>query len=108
MEGIPTAEVASRFGYTPGSFRVLVHEFRNQPERDFFIQPAPSRSTPGKQNRLREQVIALRKQAPRPAQIPGSTMVPLTCLATRSVRSRTAIPNSVRSLPSRVSGGGWR
>src|SRR5262245_23974642 len=32
----------------------------------------------------------------------------LTCLATRSVRSRTAIPNSVRSLPSRVSGGGWR
>ena len=31
-----------------------------------------------------------------------------TCLATRSVRSWSAIPNSVRSLPIGVSGGGWR
>ncbi len=62
VEGIPSAEVASRFGYTPGSFRVLVHEFRNQPERDFFIQAARVGRPPGKQNRLREQVIALRKQ----------------------------------------------
>jgi hypothetical protein len=54
--------VATRFGYTPGSFRVLVHEFRNQPERDFFIRVAGVGRPPGKQNRLREQVIALRKQ----------------------------------------------
>ena len=31
----------------------------------------------------------------------------LTRLTTRSVRSRTAIPNSVRSLPIGVSGDGW-
>src|SRR5271155_2363791 len=62
VEGVPSAEVAGRFGYTPGSFRVLVHEFRNQPERDFFIQAARVGRPPGKQNRLREQVIALRKQ----------------------------------------------
>ena len=62
VEGVPSAEVATRFGYTPGSFRVLVHEFRNQPERDFFIRPAGVGRPPGKQNRLREQVIALRKQ----------------------------------------------
>ena len=62
VEGLPSAEVATRFGYTPGSFRVLVHEFRNQPERDFFIRPAGVGRPPGKQNRLREQVIALRKQ----------------------------------------------
>ena len=62
VEGVPSAEVASRFGYTPGSFRVLVHEFRNQPERDFFIQAARVGRPPGKQSRLREQVIALRKQ----------------------------------------------
>ena len=62
VEGAPSAEVATRFGYTPGSFRVLVHEFRNQPERDFFIRVAGVGRPLGKQNRLREQVIALRKQ----------------------------------------------
>ena len=62
VDGIPSAEVATRFGYTPGSFRVLVHEFRNQPDRDFFIRAAGVGRPPGKQNRLREQVIALRKQ----------------------------------------------
>src|SRR5271166_2412937 len=62
VDRVPSAEVASRFGYTPGSFRVLVHEFRNQPGRDFFIRAARVGRPPGKQNRLREQVIALRKQ----------------------------------------------
>jgi hypothetical protein len=62
VEGVSSAEVATRFGYTPGSFRVLVHEFRNQPERDFFIRAAGVGRPPGKRNRLREQVIALRKQ----------------------------------------------
>ena len=37
VEGVPSAEAAARFGYTPGSFRVLVHQFRNQPGRDFFV-----------------------------------------------------------------------
>jgi hypothetical protein len=62
VEGVPSAEVATLFGYTPGSFRVLVHEFRNRPERDFFIRVAGVGRPPGKQNRLREQIIALRKQ----------------------------------------------
>ena len=34
VDGVPSAEAAARFGYTPGSFRVLVHQFRNQPSRD--------------------------------------------------------------------------
>ena len=58
----PPPKWPTRFGYTPGSFRVLVHEFRNQPDRDFFIRAAGVGRPPGKQNRLREQVIALRKQ----------------------------------------------
>ncbi len=58
----PPPRRPARFGYTPGSFRVLVHQFRNQPERDFFIPPPHEGRPPGKQNRLREQVIALRKQ----------------------------------------------
>jgi hypothetical protein len=62
VEGVPSAEAAARFGYTPGSFRVLVHQFRNQPRRDFFAPTAPEGRPPPKQKRLRELVVALRKQ----------------------------------------------
>jgi transposase-like protein len=62
VEGVPSAEAARRFGYTPGSFRVLVHQFRKQRKRDFFLPTAREGRPPGKQERLREQVVALRKQ----------------------------------------------
>jgi transposase len=62
VDGLPSAEAAARFGYTPGSFRVLVHQFRNQPGREFFAPTAREGRPPGKQSRLREQVVALRKQ----------------------------------------------
>jgi hypothetical protein len=62
VDGVPSAEAAARFGYTPGSFRVLVHQFRNQPKRNFFVSTAREGRPPGKQRRLREQVVALRKQ----------------------------------------------
>lgn len=62
VDRVPSAEAAARFGYTPGSFRVLVHEFRTQPERDFFFPTARQGRPPGKQKRLRDLVIALRKQ----------------------------------------------
>jgi transposase len=62
VEGITAAEAAARFGYTPGSFRVLVHQFRHHPERDFFVPTTRPGRPLGKQDRLREQVIALRKQ----------------------------------------------
>jgi hypothetical protein len=62
VEGLPSAEAATRFGYTPGSFRVLVHQFRSSPHRDFFRAPAREGRPPGKQQRLRQQVVALRKQ----------------------------------------------
>jgi hypothetical protein len=62
VDGLPSAEAATRFGYTPGSFRVLVHQFRNQPERNFFVPTPREGRPPGKQSRLREQVVALRKQ----------------------------------------------
>jgi|SRR5271157_1343719 transposase len=62
VEGLPSAQAAARFGYTPGSFRVLVHQFRHQPRREFFLPPAREGRPPGKQERLRQQVISLRKQ----------------------------------------------
>jgi hypothetical protein len=62
VDGLPSAQAAARFGYTPGSFRVLVHQFRQQPGREFFRSPAREGRPPGKPERLRQQVIALRKQ----------------------------------------------
>jgi hypothetical protein len=62
VDGLPSAQAAVRFGYTPGSFRVLVHQFRNQPKRDFFGPTAREGRPAGKQRRLREQVVALRKR----------------------------------------------
>ena len=62
VEGLPSAEAARRGGYTPGSFRVLAHEFRQEPGRQFFLPPAKGPKTAPKTDRLREKVIALRKQ----------------------------------------------
>ena len=62
VEGVPGAEAAERFGYTPGSFRVLVHQFRQDPQRAFFVPPAKGPQAAPKTDPLRDQVIALRKQ----------------------------------------------
>src|SRR5512135_908334 len=62
VEGLPSAQAAARFGYTPGSFRVLVHQFRHAPERPFFVHPARGVRPRSRQQRLRDRVAALRKQ----------------------------------------------
>lgn len=62
VDQLPSPEVARRFGYKPGSFRVLCHEFRQDPARPFFLPPAKGpRRTPEKA-KVRQQIIALRKQ----------------------------------------------
>jgi hypothetical protein len=66
VDRIPSKEAAARFGYTPGSFRVLCHDFRADPGREFFL-PARSRAKAAgrpatKASRLRDKVVALRKQ----------------------------------------------
>ncbi len=63
----PSKEVAERFGYTPGSFRVLCHHFRADPSRQFFVAErtrslSGERPTTTKTSRLREWVVELRKQ----------------------------------------------
>ncbi len=62
VEGLSGVEAARRFGYTPGSFRVLVHQFRRDPHRAFFIPPAKGPHTAPKANPLRDRIIVLRKQ----------------------------------------------
>jgi hypothetical protein len=63
VEGLPSAEAARRFGYTTGSFRVLVHQFRQEPLRDFFLKPATRPRAVPKTDPLRDRVVALRKQS---------------------------------------------
>jgi hypothetical protein len=62
VEGLPSHEVAKRFGYTPGSFRVLCHQFRQNPQRSFFMQPRKGPHRAPKRDPVRDQVIAMRKQ----------------------------------------------
>ncbi len=62
VEDLPSTEVARRFGYSPGSFRVLAHEFRQHPNRPFFLPPQKGPQASPKTDRVRDKVVALRKQ----------------------------------------------
>jgi hypothetical protein len=62
VDRLPSAEAARRFGYTPGSFRVLVHQFRQNPRRPFFISPTKGPAHAPKQDPIRQRAIELRKQ----------------------------------------------
>jgi Transposase DDE domain len=62
VEGLSGVEVARRFGYTPGSFRVLVHQFRRDPDRPFFAPPARGPQAAPKADPVRDRIVTLRKQ----------------------------------------------
>lgn len=62
VEGLSSAEAANRFGYSTGSFRVLVHNFRQNPDRDFFIPTKRGPQAAPKKDPLRDKVTVLRKQ----------------------------------------------
>jgi len=62
VEDQSAKEVAARFGYTEGSVRVLVHQFRQDPQRQFFVAPTKGPQAAPKRDELRERVVALRKQ----------------------------------------------
>jgi hypothetical protein len=60
----PSGDVARRFGYSPGTFRVLCHQFRHDPQKraSFFRQPQRGpQSTPAR-DRVRDLAIAMRKR----------------------------------------------
>lgn len=64
VDGLDSAEAARRFGYSPGTFRVMCSRFRHDPKaREFFLVTSVGRP-PGvrHQNRVREEVVALRKK----------------------------------------------
>ena len=61
-EGMPSAEAARRFGYTPGAFRVLCHAFRHGRRRDFFTEAPRGPQAQTKKDPARPLITALRKQ----------------------------------------------
>lgn len=72
VEGLPAKEVARRFGYTEGSFRVLAHEFRQNPRRAFFLPPSKGAQEAPKSDPVREKIIQARKQNASVYDIQGS------------------------------------
>ena len=62
VDHLPAQEAAKHFGYTYGSFRILCHEFRQNPQRLFFQSPPKGPRHAPKRDPVRERIIALRKQ----------------------------------------------
>ena len=62
VDGLTGKEAARRFGYTEGSFRVLAHQFRQNPDREFFLSSMKGPQKSPKKDKVREMVISMRKQ----------------------------------------------
>jgi len=59
-----SADVARRFGYSAGAFRVLCHQFRHDPEKraSFFRQPQRGPQSTPLRDRVRDLAVAMRKR----------------------------------------------
>jgi hypothetical protein len=64
VEKLPSAEVARRFGYSPGALRVLCHQFRNDDDKRqaFFAKARSGPDHAPVRDLVRERAVALRKQ----------------------------------------------
>ncbi|MDA2930727.1 hypothetical protein MYX84_12420 [Acidobacteria bacterium AH-259-O06] len=64
VEGLPSQEVATRFAYSPGAFRVLCHEFRHDPSKRarFFQTIRRGPQTAPARDRVRKLAVAMRKK----------------------------------------------
>jgi hypothetical protein len=64
VEEEPSVDVARRFGYSQGAFRVLCHQFRHNPDKraSFFRQPQRGPQTAPTRDRVRALAVAMRKR----------------------------------------------
>lgn len=62
VEGRASKEVARAFGYTVGSFQVLCHHFRRNPNPVFFASPRHGPTEQPKKSAARDLIVRLRKQ----------------------------------------------
>jgi hypothetical protein len=64
VEQLSSTQAAQNFGYSPGAFRVLCHQFRHDPAKRaaFFRQPLHGPQTAPVRNRVRDMAVSLRKR----------------------------------------------
>lgn len=62
LENRPAQEVARAFGYSVGSFHVLCHHFRRDPDPVFFLSPRRGPQSQPKKSAARDLIVQLRKQ----------------------------------------------
>lgn len=62
IENRPAKEIARAFGYSIGSFHVLCHHFRRDPDPVFFCSPRRGPRSQPKKSAARDLIIQLRKQ----------------------------------------------
>lgn len=62
VDARPPKEVARQFGYTIGSFHVLCHHFRRDPDPVFFVSARRGPKSQPKKSAARDLLVSLRKQ----------------------------------------------
>jgi hypothetical protein len=105
----PSAEVARRFGYSPGAFRVLCHDFRRGKLAELFATPRPGPRTQPNKSRAEARIVALRKRNYSVYEISAALKdagTPLSATAVREVLKAEGFAPLPRRLdeerPSRV------
>jgi len=88
VEGRPPKEVARAFGYSVGSFHVLCHHFRRDPDPAFFSAPRRGPRAQPKKAAARDLIVTLRKQNASVYEIS----------ATLKERHRPLSPTAVREV----------
>jgi len=101
VEGLPSAEVARRFGYSPGAFRVLCHDFRRGDLPEFFATARPCRHEQPKKSRAHDQIVTLRKRNYSVYEISQALKeqgMPLSATAVREVLAAEGFASLPRRL----------
>ena len=86
VDGRSSKEVAAEFGYTEGSFRVLCHHFRRDPEPAFFLTPTRGPQSQPKKSAAHATIEHLRKRNHSVYEIAEALKEQGTALSATAVR----------------------
>ena len=86
VDGCSSKEVAAEFGYAEGSFRVLCHHFRRDPEPAFFLTPTRGPQSQPKKSVARATIEHLRKRNHSVYEIAEALKEQGTALSATAVR----------------------
>src|SRR5271166_3727697 len=88
VEGLNAQDVARAFGYSVGSFHVLCHHFRRDPDPAFFVSTRKGPRSQPKKSAARDVIIELRKRNHSVYEISETLKernIPLSATAVREV-----------------------